>query len=66
MGKSVDFVDSVDLLGVLLYVDLKVNNIHSNVQKFYCKVNSVLFDFKDIPNDVKSKLIRFHGSQLWT
>ena len=66
MGKSVDFVDSVDLLGVLLYVDLKVNNIHSNVQKFYCKVNSVLFDFKDITSDVKSKLIRFYGSQLWT
>ena len=49
MGRSVEFVNSVDLLGVPLYADLKVNHIHRNVQKFYCKVNSVLFDFKDIP-----------------
>ena len=48
---------SVDLFGVLLYADLKINHIHKNVQKFYCKVNSVLFDFKDIPSDEKSKLI---------
>ena len=70
MGRSVEFVNSVDLLGVPLYADLKVNHIHKNVQKFYCKVNSVLFDFKDIPSDVKSKLIDtycldLYGSQLW-
>ena len=52
MGRSVEFVNSVDLLGVPLYADLKVNHIHRNVQKFYCKVNSVLFDFKDIPSDM--------------
>ena len=70
MGRSVEFVNSVDLLGVPLYADLKVNHIHRNVQKFYCKVNSVLFDFKDIPSDVKSKLmdtycLDLYGSQLW-
>ena len=74
MGRSVEFVNSVDLLGFLLYMyaDLKVNHIHTcfNVQKFYCKVNSVIFDFKDIPSDVKSKLIDtycldLYGSQLW-
>ena len=64
MGKSVYFVNSVDL-----YADLKVNHIHSYVQKCYCKVNSVLFQFKDIPSDVKSKLIEsycidLYGSQL--
>ena len=69
MGRSVEFVNSVDLLGVPLYADLKVNHIHRNVQKFYCKVNSVLFDFKDIPSDVKSKLmdtycLDLYGSQL--
>ena len=69
MGRSVEFVNSVDLLGVPLYADLKVNHIHRNVQKLYCKVNSVLFDFKDIPSDVKSKLIDtycldLYGSQL--
>ena len=57
MGRSVEFVNCVDLLGVPLYADLKVNHMHRNVQKFCCKVNSVLFDFKDIPSDVKSKLI---------
>ena len=57
MGRSVEFVNCVDLLGVPLYADLKVNHMRRNVQKFYCKVNSVLFDFKDIPSDVKSKLI---------
>ena len=70
MGRSVEFVNSVDLLGVPLYADFKVNHIHRNVQKFYCKVNSVLFDFKDIPSDVKSKLmvtycLDLYGSQLW-
>ena len=69
MGRSVEFVNSVDLLGVPLYVDLKVNHIHINVQKFYCKVNIVLFDFKDIPSGVKSKLmdtycLDVYGSQL--
>ena len=47
MGRSVEFVNSVDLLGVPLYEDLKVNHIHRNVQIFYCKVNSVLFKWKD-------------------
>ena len=35
MGRSVEFVNSVDLLGVPLYADLKVNHIHRNVPKFY-------------------------------
>ena len=45
MGRSVEFVNSVDLLGVPLYADLQVNHIHRNVQKFYCKVNSVFILF---------------------
>ena len=48
MGRSVDFVNSVALLGVPLHAYLKVNHIHRNVQKFYYKVNSVLFDFKHL------------------
>ena len=35
MGRSVEFVNNVDLLGVPLYADLKVNHIN-NVQKFFC------------------------------
>ena len=64
MGRSVEFVDSVELLGVPLYTDLKVNH-NSNVQIFYCKVNRVLFDFKDIPSDVKSKLINTYCLDLY-
>ena len=41
IGRSVEFVNSVDLLGVPLYADLKVNHIHRNVQKYYCKVNQI-------------------------
>ena len=65
MGRSVKFVNSDDLLVVQLYADLKITHIHSNVPKFYCKVNSVLFDFKDIPSDVKSKLIDTYCLDLY-
>ena len=70
MCRSVEFEYSVDLLGVPLYADLKVKHIHRNVQKLYCKVNSILFDFNNIPNDVKSKLmdtycLDLYGLQLW-
>ena len=65
MGRSVEFVNSVDLLGVPVYADLKANHIHSNVQKLYCKVNSVSCDFKDIPSDVKSKLIDTYCLDLY-
>ena len=45
-------------------------NINGSVQKFYCKVNSVLYDFKDIPCDVKTRLLDtyfldLYGSELW-
>ena len=46
MGRCVEFVNSVDLLGVSFYADIKVNFIHRNVQTFYCKVNSVLLILK--------------------
>ena len=35
MGRSVEFENSGDLLGVPLYADFKVNPIHRNVQKLY-------------------------------
>ena len=53
--RSVKFVNSFEFLVVILYADLKVNHIHSNVQNINCKVNSLLFDFIDIASDVKSK-----------
>ena len=70
MGRSVEFVNCVDLLEVPLYAGLTVNHIHRNVQKFYCKVISVLLNFKNIPSDMKSNLtdtycLDLYGLQLW-
>ena len=49
MGTAIDFVDRAELLGVSICCDVKDRTIIGSVQKFYCKVNSVLYDFKDIP-----------------
>ena len=70
MGTAIDFVDRAELLGVSICCDVKDRNIIGSVQKFYCKVNSVLYDFKDIPCDVKTRLLDtycldLYGSQLW-
>ena len=40
-------------------------NINGSVQKFYCKVNSVLYDFKDIPCDVKTRLLDTYCLDLY-
>ena len=52
-----DFVERAELLGVSICCDVKDKNINGSVQKFYCKVNSVLYDYKDIPCDVKTRLL---------
>ena len=46
-------------------------SIASTVYKFYGKVNSVLYDFNNVPCHVKSKLsvtycLDLYGSQLWS
>ena len=70
MGTAIDFVDRAELLGVSIWCDVKDRNINGSIQKFYCKLNSVLYDFKDIPCDVKTRLLDtycldLYGSQLW-
>ena len=70
MGRPIEYVDCTDLLGVSVTSRIKERNVNSSVQKFYCRVNSVLYDFKDIPCDVKAKLLDsycldVYGSQLW-
>ena len=67
MGRP---IDCTDLLGVSVTSRIKERNVNSSVQKFYCRVNSVLYDFKDILCDVKAKLLDsycldVYGSQLW-
>ena len=70
MGTAIDFVDRDELLGVSICCDVKDRIINGSVQKFYCKMNNVLYDFKDIPCDVKTRLLDtccldLYGSQLW-
>ena len=72
MGRPIEYVDNTDLLGVSVTTCSRIRerNVNSSVQKFYCRVNSVLYDFKDKPCDVKAKLLNsyclvVYGSQLW-
>ncbi len=70
MDKAIEFVDKTELLGISISTDILDRNIHATVQKFYCKTNSVLYDFKDIPCDTKSRLLStycldLYGSTLW-
>ena len=70
MGRPIEYVESTDLLGVSVTSRIRKRNVNSSVQKFYCRVNSVLYDFKDIPCDVEAKLLDsycldVYGSQLW-
>ena len=57
MGRPIEYLDCTDLLGVSVTSRNKERNVNSSVQKFDCSVNSVLYDFKDIPCDVKAKLL---------
>ena len=52
--RPIEYVDSIDLLGVTVTNRIRERNVNSSVQKFYCRVNNVLCDFKNIPRDVKT------------
>ena len=70
MGRPIEYVDSTDLLGVSVTSRIRERNVNRSFQKFYCRVKSVLYDFKDIPCDVKAKLLDsycldVYRSQLW-
>ena len=70
MGRPIEYVDSTDLLGVSVTIRIREGNVNSSVQNFYCRVNSVLYDSKDIPCYVKAKLLDsycldVYRSQLW-
>ena len=58
MGKPIEYVDSTDLLGVSV-------TRRNSERECYCKVNSVLYDFKDIPCDVKVKLLDTYSLDVY-
>ena len=70
MNTPIELKQSTQLLGVHLTKDISDKSIASTVHKFSGKVNSVLYDFKNVPSHVKSKLLAtycldLYGSQLW-
>ena len=56
MITPIEFKQNTQLLGVHLTNDISNKSIASTVHTFYGKVNNVLYDFKNVPCHVKSKL----------
>ena len=70
MSTSIDFMKCTQLLGVHISNDNASIHITSIVHKSYAKVNSILYDIKNVPCHVKAKLLSIYcldlyGSQLW-
>ena len=70
INPPIEFKQTTPLLSVHLINDISNKSIASTVHTFYGKVNSVLYDFKNVPCHVKSKLLAtycldLYGSQLW-
>ena len=57
MGRSIEYVDSTELLCTYVCTSNSRDIIVINFQTFHCRVNNVLYDFKDIPCDFTSKLL---------
>ena len=69
MNTSIEFMKSTQLLGVHISNNITNNNITSSVHKYYARVNSVLYDFRNVPCHVRTKLLftyclDLYGSQL--
>ena len=65
MNTPIEFMKSTQLLGVHISNDITIS-----VHKYYARVNSVLYDFRNVPCHVKVKLLStyclgLYGSQLW-
>ena len=57
MNTPIEFKQNTQLLGVHLTNDISDKSIARTVQKFYEKVNSVLYDYKNVPCHVESKAL---------
>ena len=78
LGSPISFMDTVinytpqcTLLGIpFSNSNILDRNISLSVQRFYCKANEVLADFKNVTCDIKSRLLStycldVYGCQLW-
>ena len=69
INRLTEFKQSIQLFGVHFRNGICNLSIVSTLDKFYGKVNSALYDFKNVPCHVKSKLLTIYcldiyGSQL--
>ena len=69
MNTSIKFMECIQLLDVHISNDIANRNITSISHKFYADVNSIMYDFRNVPCHVKAKLLSTYcldlcGSQL--
>ena len=57
MNTPIEFMKSTQLLGVHISNDITNKNITSSVHKYYARVNSVLYDFRNVPCHVKALIV---------
>ena len=57
LDAAIDYLTSTRLLGIPISADINDKNISGTVQNLYYKANSVLYDFKYVSSDVKSRLL---------
>ena len=57
MKTPIGFMKSTQLLCVHISKDITNRNITSSVHKYYARVNSVLYDFRNVLCHVKAKLL---------
>ena len=67
MNTPIELMKSTSLLGVHVCNDITNRNIASSVHKYYARVNSVLYDFRNVhvPCHVKAKLLPTHCLDLY-
>ena len=70
--KPIEFVSTIQLLGLNISTDIHDRHIPDTVRHFYWRTNKVLFDFSFISCDIKSRLMStymycldLYGSSLW-
>ena len=48
MNTSLDLMECTQLLGIHISNDIANRNITSIIHKFYAKVNSIMYDFRNV------------------
>ena len=60
VNTSIDFMECTQLLGVHISNDIANRNITSITHKFYAKVNSIMYNYRNVPSHVKAKLLSIY------